>query len=236
MQRGFFVLLWGLGVVLLISLFRYPIQQSADSWDSWSLPLAGKKIVLDPGHGGVDGGAVGEDETLEKDIALEVSEKIQDYLQQAGAIVYLTRETDKDLAGEDTRGLSQRKVEDIKNRVAFTQEKDPDLFITIHLNALPSSQWSGAQTFYHPTLTESKSLAEHIQAEIKLNLANTNREALAINGVYVLKHANRPAALVEIGFLSNPEERELLKTEDYQEQMAACIYQGILNYLTKPSE
>lgn len=234
MRRLVSVLLWIIGAILLIYLIRYPIQQSADSWESWNLPLAGKKIVLDPGHGGPDGGAVGDEDTFEKDIALEVSEKIRDYLQQAGALVYLTRETDKDLAAEDTTGLSRRKVEDIKNRVAFIEEKDPDVFITIHLNALPSSRWRGAQTFYHPTLSESKKLAELIQEQIKHNLENTNRDALAINGVYVLKHANRPASLVEIGFLSNPEERELLRTDAYQDQMAASIYQGILSFLTAP--
>lgn len=235
MRKLLLSLLWFTGFLLLIFLISLPIEQTSDSWDSWSLPLAGKTIVLDPGHGGPDGGAVGKGDTLEKDIALDVTKRIRDYLQQAGAIVYLTRETDKDLAAEETKGLSQRKVEDIKNRVALIDEKDPDLFVSIHLNALPSSEWSGAQTFYHPTLTSSRQLAENIQSEIKLNLENTNREALAINGVYVLKHANRPAALVEIGFLSNPEERELLKTSTYQDEMAASIYRGILNYVTSPA-
>src|SRR5699024_6262187 len=117
-----------------------------------SLPLSGKTIVLDPGHGGPDGGAVGKDETEEKDIALSVAKKLQDYLQQSGALVYLTRETDKDLAAEDTEGLSNRKSEDIRNRLEFIHDRKADFFVTIHLNALTSTRWHGAQTFYYPEM------------------------------------------------------------------------------------
>lgn len=226
------VSLWISGAILLIILIQYPIQKTTDSWDSWSLPLAGQVIVLDPGHGGPDGGAEGSDDTKEKEIALAVSKKLQDYLQQAGALVYLTREIDKDLASDSTQGLSKRKIEDLKNRIAFIEEKDPNFFISIHLNAIPSTKWSGAQTFYYPGLEKSEQLAKQMQAEIKRNLENTNREAMAINGVYLLKHANRPGALVEIGFLSNTHERELLKTTNYQTKMAASLYEGILRYVT----
>ncbi|MBM7573056.1 N-acetylmuramoyl-L-alanine amidase CwlD [Aquibacillus albus] len=233
MSQSIKVVCWLMGAVLLVILVQYPIQKSMDSWDSWSLPLSGKTIVLDPGHGGVDGGAVGKDNTLEKDIALEVSKILRDYLQQSGALVYLTREEDRDLANEGTKGLSRRKSEDIRKRVDFIQEKDPDLFLSIHLNALSATQWRGAQTFYYPSLEQSENLAKLIQAEIKRNLQNTNREALAINGMYLLKHAQAPGALVEIGFLSNPHERDLLKTSEYQKKMAASMYEGILRYVTE---
>src|SRR5699024_1165410 len=107
-------------------------QKSDPTWETWSLPLSGKTIVLDPGHGGPDGGAVGEDETEEKDITLIVAKKLQDYLQQSGAIVYLTRETDKDLAAGDTEGLSRRKAEDIRKRLAFIHDKKADFFVSVH--------------------------------------------------------------------------------------------------------
>ncbi|GGM43408.1 germination-specific N-acetylmuramoyl-L-alanine amidase [Paraliobacillus quinghaiensis] len=230
------VALWVSGAILLVILIQYPIQQTTDSWDSWSLPLAGQVIVLDPGHGGVDGGAVGVEETLEKDISLIVTKKIRDYLQQSGALVYMTRESDRDLAATDTKGIANRKVEDIKNRVAFINGKEPDFFLSIHLNALPATQWSGAQTFYYPGLEKSENLAKSIQDEIKRNLENTNRDVLAINNMYLLKHTNPPGALVEIGFLSNAHERELLKTTSYQTKMAASIYEGILHYATSDNE
>lgn len=230
------VILWCMGFVLLIYLMKYPVQKDDLVSDTWSLPLSGKTIVIDPGHGGPDGGAVGKDQTEEKDIALVVSKKIRDFLQQAGALVYLTRETDTDLADEGTKGLSRRKSEDIRNRLKFIHDKDADFFITIHLNAIPSTVWSGAQTFYYPKFDESRHLAQMIQAEIIRNLENTTRAPLAINGIYLLKYAEVPGSLVEIGFLSNEEEREQLKNEEYQQQMAASIYEGILRYVTEDME
>lgn len=236
MKRGIKLVAWGLGFLLLAVLIQLPIQQTESTWASWSLPLSGKVIVIDPGHGGPDGGAVGKDDTVEKDIALAVSGKLQRYLQQAGALVYLTREKDQDLADEGTSGLAKRKSEDIRKRLEFIEEKNADFFLTIHLNALPSERWRGAQTFFYPKFDENRHLARMVQAEIRRNMENTNREALAINGIYLLKHAETPGALVEIGFLSNVEERELLKKEEYQESMAASIYQGILRYSTEEIE
>lgn len=236
MKRVGKFIFWGLGVLLLAFLIQYPIQKQVTTWDTWTLPLVGKTIVIDPGHGGPDGGASGKDKTQEKDIALIVSKKLQNYLQQAGALVYLTREEDRDLASDDTKGLSRRKTEDIRKRLQFIKDKKADFFVTIHLNALPSTRWSGAQTFYYPRYEENKHLAKMIQKEIIRNMENTNRTPLAINGIYLLKNAEVPGALVEIGFLSNEQERELLKKEEYQQQMSASIYEGILRYVTEDPE
>ncbi len=228
--------LWIVGLALLIYLLVFPVEKTEMAIETLSVPLSGMTIVIDPGHGGPDGGAVGADGTQEKDISLDVSLYVREYLQQGGATVYLTREEDTDLAAEHTKGLSNRKSEDIRNRLSFVEEKDPDLFLTIHLNAIPSPKWSGAQTFYYPKYDESKHLAEMIQAEIIRNLENTTREALPIQGIYLLKHAEVPSAIVEVGFLSNATELELLKDETYQRQMAASIYNGILRYQTEGPE
>ncbi|MFD1850660.1 N-acetylmuramoyl-L-alanine amidase CwlD [Oceanobacillus bengalensis] len=237
MTKRIKISLWVVGLAILVFLIQYPITKSGDAWDSeFSLPLSGKNIVLDPGHGGPDGGAVGADGTLEKGITLNVSKKLQNYLEQAGANVFLTREVDKDLAAESTKGLSRRKNEDIRNRLQFIKDNEADFFLSIHLNALPSTKWRGAQSFYYPQFDESKHLAKVIQAEIIRNLENTKREALAINGMYLLKHAEVPGALVEIGFLSNEEERELLKDDNYQDKLAASIYEGVLRYSTEDEE
>lgn len=232
MNRYVKIASWIIGATLLVLLVQFPIQKSTDSWDSWSLPLSGQVIVLDPGHGGPDGGAVGSDNTLEKDIALDVTKLLRDYLQQSGALVYLTREEDRDLAAEGTEGLARRKAEDLRNRLEFIKDKEADFFISVHLNALSSKQWRGAQSFYYPSLEKSENLAKFIQSEIIRNLENTKRDALAINGMYLLKHAEIPGALVELGFLSNANERELLKTKNYQRKIAASMYEGILRYAT----
>lgn len=227
---------WFIGFTMLIFLISFPMQKTGHMWSSWSLPLSGKVIVIDPGHGGVDGGAIGKDKTSEKEITLTVAKKTRDYLQQAGALVYLTREEDEDLASKHTKGFSARKSEDIRNRLSFIHEKEADLFITIHLNALPSSRWRGAQTFYSTHIDDNEHLAKMIQGELVRNLENTNRKALSIQNIYLLKYAEVPGALVELGFLSNDEERELLKQDKYQQKLSASIYQGILKYLTEDVE
>ncbi|MBP1970936.1 N-acetylmuramoyl-L-alanine amidase [Virgibacillus natechei] len=239
MNRSIKFIIWAAGFLLLIFLIQFPIQESEEASETstpWSLPLSGKTIVIDPGHGGVDGGAVGKDETLEKDIALSISKKLQSYLHQSGALVYLTREEDVDLAAEDTEGYSRRKMEDIRNRLQFIHDQEADFFLSLHLNALPSDKWSGAQTFYYPEQDESRHLAQMIQSEIIRNLENTDRTPLANNGVYLLKNAEIPGALVEVGFLSNEQERELLKQDEYQQRMSASIYEGILRYATEEME
>ncbi|WP_066175017.1 N-acetylmuramoyl-L-alanine amidase CwlD [Bacillus marinisedimentorum] len=219
------------GIAVLLFIFQYEFV-TENSWNTWNLPLTGKVIVIDPGHGGPDGGAVGQGDVLEKDIALAVSHELRDYLQEAGALVKMTREIDTDLAGENVSGYSRRKTADLKNRVKVVNESNADLFVSVHLNAIPSSRWRGAQTFFHPSIEESERAARFIQAELKRNLNNTNRYAKAINGIYVLKQADIPGALVEVGFLSNPEERQLLQDKAYQNKLAASIYEGLLRYYT----
>ncbi|MDO6658371.1 N-acetylmuramoyl-L-alanine amidase CwlD [Anaerobacillus sp. 1_MG-2023] len=218
------------GIIVLLFIINYKFAIDS-SWDAWHLPLSGQVIVIDPGHGGADGGAVG-DNVVEKDIALTISLKLRDYLQEAGALVIMTRETDTDLAADGTKGLSNRKAEDLIKRVELINEGSNDLFVSIHLNAIPSSKWSGAQTFYNPVNDESQAISRFIQAEIKRNLENTNRLAKNMDSVYLLREAEIPGALVEVGFLSNPTERELLNTETYQNKVAASIYQGIIRYTT----
>lgn len=218
------------GFILLLFLFQWQFSDN-NSWESWNLPLTGKVIYLDPGHGGPDGGAVGS--TLqEKDIALSISLKLRDYLQEQGALVLMTREEDVDLADKDTSGYSRRKVEDLKKRVEIINESEAELFLSIHLNAIPSARWSGAQTFYHGKFIENENVAKFIQDELRRNLENTERVAKPINGIYLLNKVEKPGALVEVGFLSNPLEEKMLSTEEYQEEVAASIYNGILRYFS----
>ncbi|WP_371755604.1 N-acetylmuramoyl-L-alanine amidase CwlD [Ferviditalea candida] len=219
-------------LMLAVLVFYYTEgDELRKAWNEWTLPLSNKVIVLDAGHGGPDGGAESRDGIIEKHINLAIALYIRDYLQQAGAIVYMTREDDSDLASNNTKGLSRRKTEDLLNRVKFVREKKADLLVSIHLNSIPSTRWRGAQTFYYPTNTQGKILATWIQNEIKNTIANTDRLANTVNTVYLLKALdNIPGALVEIGFLSNPEEARLLGDETYQKKMAEAIYRGILRY------
>lgn len=223
-----------MGLALLFFILQFDFSDD-DSWDAWNLPLTGKVIVIDPGHGGPDGGA-GDEEVLEKDIALSVSLKIRDYLQEQGALVIMTREVDKDLASESTQGYRKRKVEDLKERLNIINDSNADLFLSIHLNAIPSSKWSGAQTFYSNNVEENERAAKFVQDELIENLENTERKAKPLESVYILKYAEKPGALVEIGFLSNPEEKANLMNNEYQNKIAASIYKGINRYFTSEEE
>jgi N-acetylmuramoyl-L-alanine amidase len=230
MRKKAKVTLLSIAAGLLFLIIQYQFFPR-DSFDSWNLPLSGKIIYLDPGHGGPDGGAEGPG-AVEKDIALEVALRLRDYLQEQGALVLLTREGDTDLADPGLKGLSRRKTADLKKRLKLINESNADLFISIHLNAIPSPRWRGAQTFYSPHLAGNKRAATFIQAELINSLENTDRHAKIIQNVYIIKNANKPGALVEIGFLSNPSERKLLKQADYQEKVAIAIYRGIMRYFT----
>jgi N-acetylmuramoyl-L-alanine amidase len=224
------LLLSAMLVALVVFIYAYELP-TTKTWSDWTLPLSGKTIALDAGHGGPDGGAESKDGIIEKDINLAITLRLRDYLQQAGAIVVLTRETDTDLAESGTKGYSKRKTQDLHNRADLIQNNNADMFLSIHLNSIPSDKWRGAQTFYYLNNPDNPNLAALIQSELRRNLENTDRVAkMADKTVYLLKTLKIPSALVEVGFLSNPEEAKLLADENYQKMLAASVYQGILRY------
>jgi N-acetylmuramoyl-L-alanine amidase len=229
-HSGLKLALSALLVTLMVFIYTYELP-ATKTWTEWTLPLSGKTIALDAGHGGFDGGASSKEGVQEKNINLALTLHLRDYLQQAGAVVVMTREEDKDLADKDTKGYSRRKTEDLLKRADFIRANKSNLFISVHLNSIPSSRWRGAQTFFYTNHPDNANLAGLIQNELKRNLENTDRVALEANKpVYLLKVLKMPSALVEVGFLSNPDEARLLSSEKYQKKVAASIYQGILRY------
>lgn len=189
-------------------------------------------IILDAGHGGKDGGASSASGIVEKDIVLAVTKKVEDYLKLQGFNVVLTRDGDYDLAATDAK---KRKQQDLNKRVQIMNENSNAIAISIHANAIANSKWTGAQTFYDPKKVENKKLATAIMTSMKSNLeGTTTREPKSISSLFILKNSNVPSTLVEIGFLSNPSEAELLNTESYQDQVAYSIYEGILYYIDNP--
>ncbi|CAM3243912.1 N-acetylmuramoyl-L-alanine amidase [Filibacter tadaridae] len=199
--------------------------------------LAGMKVVIDPGHGGLDGGAsVGD--VVERDITLSVSHELVKRLEKKGATVVMTREKEGDALAEhapkDEFGTTRaRKVADLKLRETIAINEKPDMFISVHVNAIPEERWRGSQVFYHPGgHPDGEFLAKAIQKSFVGNLKNTEREAMAIKGVYLLKKVPVPAVLVETGFLSNPEERALLTDPKYHGKLADAIMEGIIEFHT----
>ncbi|MEF3303331.1 N-acetylmuramoyl-L-alanine amidase CwlD [Paenibacillus sp. GYB003] len=216
-------------VMLMIFLFMYELP-STRTWSYWTMPLSGRVIAVDAGHGGPDGGAVSKEGLIEKEVNLAISLYLRDYLQQAGALVIMTREDDRDLAGDGTKGYSKRKTEDLLSRVELIRKQKADMSISIHLNSIPSSKWRGAQSFYYPSNAEGKRLAESIQNEIRTSLNNTDRVPKTEEQFYLLKALPIPAVLVEVGFLSNPEEARLMADSVYQKKVAEAIYRGIVRF------
>lgn len=190
--------------------------------------MANQIIVIDAGHGGKDPGAISISGVAEKEINLAIAMKLDEYLRQAGAIVVNLRRDDSDLAGEDFTGtIRERKRKDLEQRAILANKNKADMFISIHVNADPSPQWFGAQTFYKYNNPASKVIGESIQSELKRILKNTKREAKEGN-YYLMDKTNMPTVIVEVGFLSNLKEEKLLLQDEYQAKIAYAILSGIL--------
>ena len=185
------------------------------------LPLIGKTIYLDAGHGGIDSGARYKD-ILEKDINLELALKLEKVLSKKGAIVYLTRNADRDLADSDA---SSRKKSDLFNRAKLINESDAEIFISIHLNSYPSSKWKGAQVFYTDKNVKNEALASIMQQSL-----NRDRTHSIINNMYMYDRIWKPGILIEAGFLSNQSDRENLLNTNYQNKLVEKIVDGLIKY------
>lgn len=228
---------FALGVIMLMSVLVVAYETNASDRNFFLPdPLGGVKIVIDAGHGGEDGGATKGD-VIEKTITLAISQQVEKQLKKKGATVVMTRTKDGDVIAEHTSAeregtLRERKKQDIFLRKDIVEKEQPNIFVTIHANAIPETKWRGAQVFYHKDgHADGEILAKSIQQSIRTNLQNTEREALSIKEVYLLKKVQVPAVLVETGFISNDEERALLVDKDYQNKMADAIVEGIEEYL-----
>ncbi|AKL97015.1 germination-specific N-acetylmuramoyl-L-alanine amidase CwlD [Clostridium aceticum] len=202
---------------------------------AYLLPSLTKVIMLDAGHGGVDPGAVSKGGVKEKDINLTIALYLKEYLEQNGAVVLMTRFEDEGLYSSEG-SLRNKKNEDLRKRKEIVKDSGADIFITIHLNSFPQTQYYGAQTFYPKDNAAGKVLAEKIQEELINTLDNNNkRVALPKDDVYVIKGLDIPTTLVECGFLSNPKEEQLLQKSSYQKKIAWSIFVGIQRYFLEKS-
>ena len=192
-------------------------------------------IVLDAGHGGEDGGAVSKSGLQEKDINLAIVKDLQQMLSSAGFRVIMTREDDCSIHDPSADTIRERKVSDLHNRLKIVHSFEDCLFISIHQNQFSDSRYSGAQMFFSTNHPESKILAECLKESVVgfIQPNNTREIKPANSSIYLLWNAQRPSVLVECGFLSNPQESELLAQKEYQQKIAFSIYCGILDYWRK---
>lgn len=187
-------------------------------------------VLIDPGHGGFDGGTIAEDGTLEKHLNLAVATDLHDLLYVCGVSVIMTRQTDQGLEEDGSASIRNKKVSDMHRRLALYNSAD--LVISIHHNYFTSSKYSGAQLFYSPNCQASSALAEDFRQSVVewVQPQNTRQSKAATEAIYLLYHATSPAVLVECGFLSNPEELHRLKQPAYQQQLAFALAVGYWNY------
>lgn len=198
-----------------------------------SSPASNKVVIIDAGHGGRDAGASGQSGTQEKDINLSISKKLKQYIEEGGGVAVMIREDDSGLYSIDS---PNKKREDMKNRKQIIKDSSGDMLVSIHLNSFPQSQYFGAQVFYYEGSDSSAKLAKIMQDELRRVLdRNNDRVAKSNKSYYILKDNGIPSVIVECGFLSNPEEEQLLKQSQYQEKIAWSIYVGILRYFAEPN-
>ena len=191
-------------------------------------------IIIDAGHGGIDSGAVGVDNIIEKDINLSVALKLKRLFAMSNYQVILTRETDTMLNDD---GVQKRKASDLANRVKVANKYPDAIFISIHMNIYQKEQYKGMQLFYSPNNLDSVNLAELIQVNNRAYLQpDNNREIKRGKDIFVMENIKNIGVLVECGFLSNHEEAHLLAQDGYQNKLAKIIFASVAEFEKKFGE
>lgn len=188
-------------------------------------------VVIDPGHGGMDGGAVSSDGTVEKQINLEISQKLCSIFLLSDVSCVMTRSDDRMLYDESQ--TSNKKLSDLKYRVNLAKTFEKPIFLSIHQNKFPVKKYSGLQVYYSKNNPDSKVLADIIQDNTKTYFQTENNRITkkAGSSIYVLNNLDVPAVLVECGFLSNDNEAKLLKDPEYQKKIAFTIFVSVMEFL-----
>lgn len=217
----------GMTILLLIGIFF--ISKESAKMVNDSMESSRWTVVVDAGHGGSDPGKVGINGEKEKYINLEIAKLLKQMLEEQQIQVIMTRESDKDLAPENS---SNRKRDDMKMRCLLMKDVNPDCVVSIHQNSFSDASAKGAQVFYYDSSEEGKRLGEILQNALVKNLDSSNRRLAKGNtSYYLLKKTEAPVVIVECGFLSNHEEAALLSTSPYQEKTAEAICLGLIEYL-----
>lgn len=212
-------IMFSLLIICFILLTIFKVQANN------TFPLLGKVIVVDPGHGGLDGGA-NVTNIYEKDINLSISKYLKEELEFYGASVIMTRDGDYDLSKPNA---NYRKKSDFDNRIILINNSLANMYLSIHLNIYQNSKYKGPQVFYYSKLNVNKNIAEIIQKELN-SFTNNSRKIKPVTGIYMYEKLNIPGALIECGFLSNYFERNNLVNQTYQKDIAKKITKAIINY------
>lgn len=189
-------------------------------------------VILDPGHGGLDSGAVSKNDVAEAPITLAISKKTQLLFRFFGISALMTREDENSLGYNPSASMRENKNADLQGRLKISERYPESLFISVHLNKFHQSKYYGAQVFYGTRHPDAKELADALQRQMValLDPQNTRVAKLIPGKVYLMEQVRSPAVTVECGFLSNPQEEQLLKSEVYQRKIAIALIAGFCDY------
>lgn len=221
-----------LGIIAVIAIFGY-VKSEIISVNTTAEPSY--TVIVDAGHGGFDGGASASDGTVEKDINLNIAQKVSAILRLNGYNVIMTRDSDTGTEDDSSAAIAKRKKSDLTNRLQLMRDNTDAIFVSVHLNKFTTSSANGAQVFYTKNYKQAYDLANCVQSSIKKHIQPENMRVVkqGTDSTYLLKNAAVPAIIIECGFLSNADELEKLKNDDYQSQMAIAICAGIMDFYKK---
>ncbi len=220
-----------LTVAVTVAAF-FAITSGGEVVHTMSASRADPTLVIDAGHGGFDGGAVGANGTSEQDINLSISQKVRDLACFFGVDTAMTRKDENALVYDPSRPIRENKAADIKAREQSVNAVLNPVFLSVHLNKFSDPQYHGAQVFYSPNHAGSRAFAEILQDNLikGCDPSNHRQAKQAENSIYLMKKLKCPAVIVECGFLSNPQEEALLGETDYHKKLAVCIVCSYLQY------
>lgn len=203
-----------------------------------STPENTPTVIIDAGHGGEDGGAVGVNGCFEKDINLNISKTLSEMLKCFRINVIMTRTEDILLYDRNADYMGHKKSLDLKARLNVAKEHPDAIFVSIHMNTFPQEKYNGLQVYYTKNNPQSKLLAKEIRDSVRTHLQPENKRETkaADSSIYLLNRAPSTAVLVECGFLSNTEECNKLSSEEYQKQLAFTLLLSIINYFNTESK
>ena len=213
----------GVGLVMFATIYFATAAKTANTSPEPGDSLAGIRVVVDPGHGGFDGGTIGATGTKESEINLAISKLVRQEFESQGAEVVMLREKDEALAAE--------KQDDMAARRELIETSGQDITVSIHQNRFEDSSVYGPQVFYAPGSAEGEKLAKCVQDSLNEALEIAKPRVQMEGNYYIVKSGSAPAIIVECGFLSNPEEEAKLKTEEYQKKVARAVREGVAAYL-----
>lgn len=189
-------------------------------------------IIIDPGHGGEDSGAVSADGVFEKDLAMAVAFEVGKILTEKGYAVVYTRTTDRLLYEPEENIKGIRKISDLKNRCKVAEAYPEAIFVSIHMNSFGDSKYSGLQVYYSEKNDISYQIANSVQQRVRTDIQSENKRTVkAGRNIYILENISNPAILIECGFLSNAAECKKLSEKEYQNRLSFSIVCGIIDVL-----